>query len=118
MELTKEQLKTTEMKLKTYWPRSQTVCGYLLLRIRVHSDPMTIFVDKWPDFSVVVCKPQCEQEGDSFKDIQVYASNKAALEVTLRNPGVFDWTKYFCVGNYIFHLCMYCKSIACLYDWV
>lgn len=61
---------------------------------------MKVFVDKWPDFRVVVCKPQWEQKGDSFKDIGVFANDDdAVLEAIIRKPSVFDWTTYSCVGT-------------------
>lgn len=99
MELTAEQQKSAKMKLEAYLPLSQTVYGSLLLRNRVHADPMKFFVDNWPDFNVLVCKPTREQEGDSLKDIQVFVKDKAALEKILRNCNVFVWTEYFCVGT-------------------
>uniref|UniRef100_A0A8C6SF42 Glycine N-acyltransferase-like protein n=1 Tax=Neogobius melanostomus TaxID=47308 RepID=A0A8C6SF42_9GOBI len=99
MELTAEQEKTAEMKLQTYLPLSQVVYGTLLLKSRVHADPMKVFVDNWPDFGVLVCKPTLEQETDFFKDIEIFVKDKAALEKTIRNSKIFDWTQLMCVGT-------------------
>ncbi|XP_055083220.1 glycine N-acyltransferase-like protein 3 [Periophthalmus magnuspinnatus] len=99
MELTAEQVKNAKVKLKEYLPRSIKVHGYLLLMLRGQSDPVKVFVDQWPDFNVVVCKPVCKQEGDLFKDIDVFATSEATLKEVIRNSKVFDWSKFFCVGT-------------------
>ncbi|XP_049456903.1 glycine N-acyltransferase isoform X1 [Epinephelus fuscoguttatus] len=98
VELTGDQLKMAEMQLKRYLPRSQQVYGYLVHINRVSSDPVRVLVDRWPEFSVVVCKPQCEQRGDIFKDILIFANDEAILEETIRKSPFFDWTQYMCVG--------------------
>lgn len=85
-------------------------------------------MDRWPEFNVIVCKPQYEQvitnqrnilcgsfsvfcvhnplgvfcflqKGDLFKVTVVFANNEASLEEIIRNSSVIDWTKYLCLGN-------------------
>lgn len=65
----------------------------MILRNRVKSDPVQIFVDKWPQFSVVFCKPFYKQENDRFRNIFVFATNEAALEETIRKSSLIDWTR-------------------------
>ncbi|XP_023281440.1 glycine N-acyltransferase-like protein 3 [Seriola lalandi dorsalis] len=98
MELTGEQLKTAETLLKRYLPRSQPVYGTLVLRNRVRSDPVKVLVDRWPEFNVILCKPQYEQEGDLFKDVLVFANDEVMLKETIRKSSVIDWTLFLCVG--------------------
>ncbi|KAK2824118.1 hypothetical protein Q5P01_021293 [Channa striata] len=97
-ELTGEQLKVAQTQLKRYLPRSQQVYGCLVLMNSVTSDPAKILVNKWPDFSVIVYKPLCEQKGDLCKDTLVFATDEAILQETIRNPSVIDWTRYLCLG--------------------
>lgn len=99
MELTTEQQKSVESKVRACLPLSQTVYGFLMLKNRVQADPAQVFVDSWPDFSVVVCRPTRQQEGDFFKDILIFGKDKAALEKVVRNSHVFDWTQYLCIGT-------------------
>lgn len=103
--------------------------GYLVLLNRpdgVRADPIKVLVDRWPDFSVIVFKPVCEQvttdlwrpihtipflyissatslfffqKGDLFKDTAVYATDEGILEETIRKPSVIDWSRYICFGN-------------------
>lgn len=170
MELTGEQLKIAETLLKSYLPRSRQVCpvksaiicllydrsnywldyyhffskvyGYLVLRNRVNSDPVKVLVDRWPEFCVIVCKPQYEQvtiseicalsmisvfaffpclyrlisffyqEGDLFKDTLVFAKDEGVLEEMIRKTSVFDWTQYLCVGNNEKHFCFSCTVLS------
>uniref|UniRef100_A0A671YPE9 Glycine N-acyltransferase-like protein n=1 Tax=Sparus aurata TaxID=8175 RepID=A0A671YPE9_SPAAU len=92
LELTGEQLKITESRLKRHFPRSLQVYG-------VRADPIKVLVDRWPDFSVIVFKPVCEQKGDLFKDTVVYATDEAILEETIRKTPVIDWSRYLCFGK-------------------
>lgn len=115
------------------------VYSTLVLRNRVKSDPVQILVDRWPEFRVIVCKPHCGQvtiylcvyniyrllhilhvlafhfllqEGDRFKDMQVFANDEAALEETIRKSSVIDWTRFFCVGNSSHFLLLTVSSIT------
>lgn len=92
----------------------------------VRADPIKVLVDRWPDFSVIVFKPVCEQvntdlwmlihdipflyissatslfifqKGDLFKDTVVYATDEAILEETIRKTPVIDWSRYLCFGK-------------------
>ncbi|XP_042337254.1 glycine N-acyltransferase-like protein 3, partial [Plectropomus leopardus] len=96
-ELSGEQLRLTEVQLKRYLPRSQQIYGCLVLKNRVRSDPVKVLVDRWPEFNVIICKPQYQQRGDLFKSTVVFANDDALLEETIRTPSVFDWTQYLCV---------------------
>ncbi|XP_072247343.1 glycine N-acyltransferase-like protein 3 [Leuresthes tenuis] len=104
MELTGEQLKVAEAELKGYLPRSQQVYGFLVLRNRVRSDPVKIFVDKWPKFNAIACKPQPEQESDLIQDILVFANDEAILEEIIRSPAVFDWNRSICLGTSLLNM--------------
>ncbi|KAM9727357.1 glycine N-acyltransferase [Menidia menidia] len=99
MELSGDQLKVAEAQLRRYLPRSQQVYGFLVLRNRVRSDPVQVLVDKWPLFSVIICRPQNEQNSDHFKDILVFSKDEAILEEIIRWPSVIDWSKYICLGT-------------------
>ncbi|XP_035519370.1 glycine N-acyltransferase [Morone saxatilis] len=114
MELTGEQLKITETRLKKYLPRSQQVYGYLVLMNRpdqVRADPVKVLVDRWPEFNVIICKPQYEKKGDLFKDTLVFAKDEAILEETIRKSSVIDWTRFLCLGINLRHVDTF-KAVA------
>lgn len=99
MELTDEQLKTAETQLKDLFPQSQQIYGYIALRNRVRSDPIHVLVDSWPEYNVILCKPQFKKRGDQFKDICVFSKDEASLKGVLEKKHVIDWTKYLCLGT-------------------
>ncbi|XP_047207543.1 glycine N-acyltransferase isoform X2 [Girardinichthys multiradiatus] len=93
MELTEDQLKVAEIELQRYLPQSLKIYGFLVLRNRVKSDPYIVLVDRWPKFSVIICKPQYEQKTDLFKDTMVFANDEAILMETIRKASVIDWSR-------------------------
>ncbi|XP_018522557.1 glycine N-acyltransferase [Lates calcarifer] len=111
VELTGEQLKLAETQLTRYLPRSLQVYSVLVLRNRVRSDPIKVYVDRWPEFSIIVCKPQYEQKGDLFKDMTVFANDEAILEEIIRKSSVIDWTRYLCLAMNLHHMEIF-KAVA------
>uniref|UniRef100_A0A3P9L272 Glycine N-acyltransferase-like protein n=1 Tax=Oryzias latipes TaxID=8090 RepID=A0A3P9L272_ORYLA len=87
------------------------VYGFLVLRNRVQSEPVTVLVDKWPKFRVIVCKPSYEKS-DVFKDILIFASDATILEETIRIPSVIEWSRYLCIGNALLLLLLKNKNIV------
>ncbi|MED6290872.1 hypothetical protein CHARACLAT_017809 [Characodon lateralis] len=104
MELTEDQLKVAEIELQRYLPQSLKIYGFLVLRNRVKSDPYIVLVDRWPKFSVIICKPQYEQKTDLFKDTMVFANDEAILMETIRKASVIDWSRYLCLGISLPHM--------------
>ncbi|XP_060943086.1 glycine N-acyltransferase [Limanda limanda] len=98
MELTGEQLKEAETRLRRHLPRSLLVYGNLVLLNRVSSDPVQVLVDTWPHFTVIVCRPMHVQKGDLFKDILFFATDEALMEETIRKSSILDWTKFLCLA--------------------
>ncbi|CAJ1067733.1 glycine N-acyltransferase-like [Xyrichtys novacula] len=97
MELNKEQMRAAETELRKYLPQSLKVYGVLMLKNRVTSDPLSVIVDKWPDFRVFICRPHCEKKGSFFKDILIFATDGAILTEIIKKPAVMDWTKQLCI---------------------
>ncbi|XP_029376424.1 glycine N-acyltransferase-like protein 3 [Echeneis naucrates] len=104
MELTGHQLEKAEEELRRYLPKSQMVYGTLVLNKRVRADPVKFIVDKWPEFRVFICKPQCLQEDDLFRETVIFTTDPAALKETIENSSVIDWTKYMLIGTDLCHM--------------
>ncbi|XP_008281706.1 glycine N-acyltransferase [Stegastes partitus] len=104
MELTDDQLKVAETELKRYLPRSQQMYGFVVLRNRVASHRLQIVVDKWPKFSVMICKPPRGQENNPFRVIFFFATDEVILEETIKKTSVIDWTRQFGLGINLSHL--------------
>ncbi|XP_074532718.1 glycine N-acyltransferase [Halichoeres trimaculatus] len=98
MELTEEQIREAQTELKRFLPRSLHVYGFLLLRNSVTPESVAVFVDRWPDFRVLVCRPQAEEKGDFFKDVLVFANDETILKEIIKRPNVINWNKQVCFG--------------------
>ncbi|CAN9499947.1 unnamed protein product [Ophioblennius macclurei] len=104
VELAGDQLMLAEMELKKYLPHSLEVYGSLYLMNRMKADPMNIYVDTWPKFSVLICKPLHQQECDLFKDLLVFATDVVHLEETIKKTSIIDWTRFFRLGTSLSHM--------------
>ncbi|XP_029376427.1 glycine N-acyltransferase-like [Echeneis naucrates] len=104
MELTGDQLEKAEEELRRYLPRSLTVYGTLVLNKRVRADPVKFIVDKWPEFRVFICKPQCLQEDDLYRDTDIFTTDPAALKEIVENSSVIDWTKFMRLAIDLCHI--------------
>ncbi|XP_035616309.1 glycine N-acyltransferase isoform X1 [Oncorhynchus keta] len=102
-QLNEMQLKTVETQLKELFPQSQQVgikvYGYIFLMNRVMADPIQVFVDRWPEFNVILCKPPYGKEGDLFKDTCVFTKDEASFRNILGENNIIDWTKFLCLGT-------------------
>uniref|UniRef100_A0A3P9MDS4 Glycine N-acyltransferase-like protein n=1 Tax=Oryzias latipes TaxID=8090 RepID=A0A3P9MDS4_ORYLA len=90
---------------KRFLPRSLKVYGFLVLRNRVQSEPVTVLVDKWPKFRVIVCKPSYEKV--TFKKY----SNKHQVNI-MDLKAVIEWSRYLCIGNALLLLLLKNKNIV------
>ncbi|TRY96130.1 hypothetical protein DNTS_015949 [Danionella cerebrum] len=104
-ELTTEELKTLEVELKNYFPQSLQVfgCIFQLNRTRERADPVTVLVDLWPGFRVLVIKPELRKKGDVFKDLTVFSKDEVYLRDLLAQTDVIEWNNYICMAAELHH---------------
>uniref|UniRef100_A0A8C7U0W1 Glycine N-acyltransferase-like protein n=1 Tax=Oncorhynchus mykiss TaxID=8022 RepID=A0A8C7U0W1_ONCMY len=76
---------------------SVKVYGYIFQMNRVMADPIQVFVDRWPEFNVILCKPPYEK-GDLFKDTCVFTKDEASFRNILGENNIIDWTKFLCTS--------------------
>lgn len=104
-QLTTEDLKNLEIDLKNYFPQSLQAYGCVLLLNRTgqSADPSIVLVDQWPEFRVVLIKPEYREKGDSFKDVTVFSKNDDYLRDLLAQRDVIDWKKFVCLAAELKH---------------
>ncbi|KAJ8248620.1 hypothetical protein GJAV_G00243960 [Gymnothorax javanicus] len=96
--LSGDQLNTAETVLKASFPQSLQVYGHIFLMNRMKSDPVDVLVDSWPDFTIVVCRPQNKEEGDRLKTIYTFSKDEAALRKMLGQKDLLPWQEFFFIG--------------------
>ncbi|KAK2896903.1 hypothetical protein QQF64_005500 [Cirrhinus molitorella] len=104
-QLTKEDLKTLEVDLKNYFPQSLQAygCIFQLIRNGQRADPVSVLVDQWPEFSVLLIKPEFREKGDLFKDLTVFSKNDVCLRDLLAHADVIDWKVFICLAAELYH---------------
>nr|XP_055026895.1 uncharacterized protein LOC129416586 [Misgurnus anguillicaudatus] len=104
-QLTTKELKTLEVDLKKYFPHSLQVYGYIfhLNRIGQRADPISVFVDHWPEFQVVLIKPDILEKGDHFKDLSVFSKNEGHLRDILAQTDIIHWNTFICLAIDLHH---------------
>ncbi|KAF5901412.1 glycine N-acyltransferase-like isoform X1, partial [Clarias magur] len=70
------------------------VYGYIYRFNRIKADPLDVLVDQWPDFSVILIRPQRQQKSDFFKLISIFTKDETSLLNLLNRTDVLDWKQF------------------------
>ncbi|CAG09510.1 unnamed protein product [Tetraodon nigroviridis] len=62
---------------------------------------MEVIVDSWPEFKVIVCRPdpKNEHKRDMRSQVSYYSTDQQALRKILTDADVVDWSRYFIIGG-------------------
>uniref|UniRef100_A0A8B9HS90 Glycine N-acyltransferase-like protein n=1 Tax=Astyanax mexicanus TaxID=7994 RepID=A0A8B9HS90_ASTMX len=101
--LSSEELREVEKTLRGYLPKSQQVYGFVFLINRVEADRIDVFVDRWPEFRVLLVRPVKQEENDFYKGISIFTTDEASLKNKLLQTDILDWTQYNCLSFDIGH---------------
>ncbi|XP_053476420.1 glycine N-acyltransferase-like protein 3 isoform X2 [Ictalurus furcatus] len=101
--LNKEELKKAEEALRHFFPQSQQVYGYVFMINRVEADPIDVLVDQWPDFNVLLIRPQRQEKADIFKDMCIFTKDETTLRKILVGTDIIDWKQYLCLSVDLCH---------------
>ncbi|KAM9476919.1 glycine N-acyltransferase-like protein 3 isoform 2-T2 [Clarias gariepinus] len=71
---------------------------------RVEVYPVDVLVDHWPDFNVLLIRPQQKENADLFKDNYIFTKDEASLRNMLIRTDIFDWKQYFCLSVDLRHM--------------
>uniref|UniRef100_A0A671KK66 Glycine N-acyltransferase-like protein n=1 Tax=Sinocyclocheilus anshuiensis TaxID=1608454 RepID=A0A671KK66_9TELE len=86
-QLTTEDLKTLEVDLKNYFPQSLQVYGCIvqLNRNGQRADPVCVLADQWPEFRVLLIKPEFREVSGILRNICAW------LNMSLIGRCLFAW---------------------------
>uniref|UniRef100_A0A8B9HLS2 Glycine N-acyltransferase-like protein n=1 Tax=Astyanax mexicanus TaxID=7994 RepID=A0A8B9HLS2_ASTMX len=79
------------------------VYGFVFLINRVEADRIDVFVDRWPEFRVLLVRPVKQEENDFYKGISIFTTDEASLKNKLLQTDILDWTQYNCLSFDIGH---------------
>lgn len=98
--LCKDELQIAEGVLLKHLPKSLKVYGFIHGINRNKPSTLEIVVDTWPDFKVIICRP--DPKNNSLKlrrKVSFYSTDEQMLRKMLTEEDVVDWNTFFVIGG-------------------
>ncbi|XP_026045977.1 glycine N-acyltransferase-like protein 3 [Astatotilapia calliptera] len=99
--LNRDELQVAEGVLLKHLPKSYKVYGFLYGINRNKPTTLEVVVDTWPDFKVIICRPDPENKRDLnfMKNMAYYSTDEQSLRKMLTDENAVDWSTYFMIGG-------------------
>lgn len=99
--LDKGELQVAEEVLRKHLPKSYKVYGFLYSINRGKPTTLEVVVDKWPDFTVIICRPDLGNKHalDYMLKVTIFSTDQQMLKKMLAQEGVVDWSRNFVFGG-------------------
>ncbi|XP_041803088.1 glycine N-acyltransferase-like protein 3 [Chelmon rostratus] len=100
--LNKDELKIAESVLLKHFPKSLKVYGLLYAMNRNKPSTLEVIVDTWPDFKVIICRPDPKNKRalEFRKKVAYYSTDEQVLRRILIEENAIDWSTYFLIGGF------------------
>ncbi|KAM9476917.1 glycine N-acyltransferase-like protein 3 isoform 2-T2 [Clarias gariepinus] len=79
------------------------VYGYVFIINRVEARPVNVLVDQWPDFNMLLIRPQRQEKADHFKDMCIFTKDETSLISILIRMDIFDWKQFLSLSGDLCH---------------
>ncbi|KAL3972229.1 collagen type X alpha [Sarotherodon galilaeus] len=99
--LNRDELQIAEGVLLKHLPKSYKVYGFLFGINRNKPTTLEVVVDTWPDFKVIICRPDTENKRalNFMKKMAYYSMDEQSLRKMLTDENAVDWSTYFMIGG-------------------
>ncbi|XP_019221967.1 glycine N-acyltransferase-like protein 3 isoform X1 [Oreochromis niloticus] len=99
--LNRHELQIAEGVLLKHLPKSYKVYGFLFGINRNKPTTLEVVVDTWPDFKVIICRPDPENKRalNFKKKMAYYSMDEQSLREMLTDENAVDWSTYFMIGG-------------------
>ncbi|KAF1375896.1 hypothetical protein PFLUV_G00224950 [Perca fluviatilis] len=100
--LNKDELQIAEGVLLKHLPKSSKVYGFLYAINRNKPSTLEVIVDTWPDFKVIICRPDPNNKRalEFMKKVTYYSMDEPSLRKMLTEENAIDWSTYFLIGGF------------------
>ncbi|XP_029305846.1 glycine N-acyltransferase-like protein 3 [Cottoperca gobio] len=100
--LNKDELQIAEEVLLKHLPKSFKVYGILYGINRNKPSTLDVVVDTWPDFKVIICRPDPKNKHalEFRKKVIIYSMDEQILMKMLTEENAIDWSTLFCIGGF------------------
>ncbi|KAM9344601.1 glycine N-acyltransferase-like protein 3 [Symphorus nematophorus] len=112
--LNKDELQRAEEVLLKHFPESLKVYGFLYGINRNKPTTLEVIVDTWPDFRVIVCRPDPKDKRalEFMKKVTYFSMDEQSLRKMLTEENAVDWSTYFLIGGFNFSHAPMLKEVA------
>ncbi|XP_051283578.1 glycine N-acyltransferase-like protein 3 [Dicentrarchus labrax] len=116
--LNKEELHTAERVLLKHVPKSLKVYGFLYGINRNKPSTLEVVVDTWPDFKVIICRPDPKNKRalEFMKKVTYFSTDEQILRRMLTEENAIDWRTYFLIGGFDFSHAPMLKEVSSARD--
>ncbi|CAN9499948.1 unnamed protein product [Ophioblennius macclurei] len=99
--LNQEELLVAEGVLFQHLPKSYKVYGFLYGMCRNKPTTLEVAVDSWPDFKVIICRPDPKNTfaKDFMKKVTCFCTDEQVFRKVLKGENAIDWSTYFLIGG-------------------
>ncbi|XP_075933474.1 glycine N-acyltransferase-like protein 3 [Anarhichas minor] len=107
--LNKDELQIAEGVLLKHFPKSFKVYGFIFGINRKKPSTLEVIVDTWPDFKVIICRPDPKNKRtlEFLKKVTYFSMDDQILRKMLTEENVIDWSTYFLItGSDVSHATM------------
>ncbi|XP_041645664.1 glycine N-acyltransferase-like protein 3 [Cheilinus undulatus] len=112
--LNKDELQVAEGVLLKHFPKSLKVYGFLHGMNRNKPSTLEVVVDTWPDFKVIICRPDPKNRRalEFMKKVTYYSMDEQVLRRMLAEENAIDWSTYFLIGGFDFSHASMLKEVS------
>lgn len=112
--LNKDELPIAEGVLHKHLPRSLKMYGFLYGINRKKPSILQVVVDSWPDFKVIICRPDPGNKRalEFMKKVSYFSTDEQALRRMLTDDNAIDWSTYFLIGGFDFSHAPIVKEVS------
>ncbi|XP_056291717.1 glycine N-acyltransferase-like protein 3 [Pseudoliparis swirei] len=97
--LNKAELQIAEGVLLKHLPKSFMVYGFIYGINRKKPSTLEVIVDTWPDFKVIICRPDPKRVLEFMKNVVYYYTlDDQMLRKMLREENSVDWSTHFVIA--------------------
>ncbi|KAM8852081.1 glycine N-acyltransferase-like protein 3 isoform 1-T3 [Synchiropus picturatus] len=99
--LDEEELLVAEAVLRNHLPKSHKVYGFVHSINRSKPSTLQVVVDTWPDFKVIICKPDpTNKQALKFPNkVSLFCMDEDVLRRLLAQENAIDWATNFRIGG-------------------
>ncbi|KAK9541747.1 hypothetical protein VZT92_001768 [Zoarces viviparus] len=99
--LNKDELQIAEGVLLKHFPKSFKVYGFIFGINRKKPSTLEVIVDTWPDFKVIICRPDPKNKRtlEFLKKVTYFSMDDQILRKMLTEENAIDWSTYFLIGG-------------------